>query len=259
MSQRFRIARATELRQLAQILQREGVVQDITPLAAAEKDCREGSGEYWGYSLDGLIFRSLGDLKTVPQPVKDISLQLTIDVQGICSDDLEDDPFEKYNFQLLVRGFYENKATQDYEDVKCSWHLDRHISNPEENEPNFFHPQYHFQFGGHALKDINEDQKSTSLILLIDSPRIPHPPLDALLGIDFVLTNFLNSAELEFREEGEYANQLEAMQKRLWKPYVTTLLSHWQPNRHSIPWQSNLIWPQLFEYKNRLVNGFPRK
>lgn len=246
MSQSFRNARATELRRLAQILQREGVINDAGPLYSAEVECRKDKGSNWGYSLEGLIFRPLSQLKTIPYPIEELSLRLTIDVKGICNDQIEGDPFEDYNLQLLIRGSYKNQLDDSYKVVTCSWHLDRHISNPGDGDSRFLHPHYHLQFGGHALKEVvGDDQQFVGKILLIDSPRIAYPPLDALLGIDFVLTNFFTSPDLKFREEGEYANQLEAMQERLWKSYTKALASRWQPNHHLAPWQCNLIWPQL--------------
>ncbi len=241
--QSFKNKRATELRQFISILQKHSVVNEVWPLYNAENMCRNYAGEYWGYSIENLIFRFAnkeGKLKTIPQSVKDLTLQMTVVVKGICKDSENLDPFEKYEFQLLLFGNYENEQKK----VKCSWHLDRHVEKADQLS-RFAHPQYHFQFGGHALKDLKEDEKDVGQVLIIDSPRIPHPPLDALLGIDFILTNFIPRSELDFREEREYIKLIESMQDRLWKPYVNSLASRWQPNSRSAPWQSHLIWPQL--------------
>lgn len=246
MSQSFRNERATELRNLAQILQRKGIVGDPGPLFSAATDCHRDRGNYWGYSLEGLVFRSLGQLKTVPYPINDLSLKLTIDIRGVCSDNVDSDPFEEYNFQLVIFGSYKKQGDHATQKVTNSWHLDRHVPTSTENEPRFLHPHYHLQFGGHVLKEtVNEDVQFSGQVLLIDSPRIPFPPLDALLGIDFVLTNFINSGDIRFREQGDYANQLKRMQERLWKSYTIALASRWQPNHNLVPWPCNHLWPQF--------------
>jgi hypothetical protein len=79
--------------------------------------------------------------------------------------------------------------------------------------------------------------------LILESPRIAHPPMDAILGIDFVLTNYFCSSRLDFREEGDYSNLLRAAQKRIWLPYARAL--DWTKRREDNDWAPSRIWPQL--------------
>lgn len=71
-------------------------------------------------------------------------------------------------------------------------------------------------------------------VILADTPRIAHLPMDAILGIDFVLTNFWDTSVLSFRNEGAYINLLTESQKNLWKPYIDTLHGFWQANAHKL-------------------------
>jgi hypothetical protein len=70
--------------------------------------------------------------------------------------------------------------------------------------------------------------------------------MDAVIGIDFVLTNFFVSSALTFREEGDYRSILRSAHGRIWRPYVHDLALAWQPMASSSDWSSNdKLWPQL--------------
>jgi hypothetical protein len=142
--------------------------------------------------------------------------------------------------QVLISGEY--TSTNDVKTAYSSWHLDRHISKKDSA---FLHPSYHFSFGGIQLKEFLDSQDMS--VLLADAPRIAHCPMDAILGIDFVLTNFWQSSLLSFRSEGVYINLVSESQRKLWKPYLDTLHGFWQANSHKLRWLPYEIIPQLMD------------
>jgi len=236
--QTFRRKRATELQRLANILLREKICLDIGPLKKAANQCRRGSGSKWSYELKSLIFQLTNLRHTIPQNVRGVKLNLTIKVSGDCNPGHASDPFESLEFNILITGKHPDNPKKE---VISSWHLDRDETHDEEGKQEFIHPCYHFQYGGRHMQDASD--YGTGLIL--ESPRIAHPPMDAILGIDFVLTNYFSSSRLDFREEGDYSNLLRATQKRIWRPYALALAEEWSKRSERNAWPPSRIWPQL--------------
>jgi hypothetical protein len=58
---------------------------------------------------------------------------------------------------------------------------------------------------------------------LLGPPRLPYPPLDAILAIDFVLANFRGSVWRDLRSVAEYRRLVLEAQHRLWRPYMEML------------------------------------
>lgn len=235
----FRRDRAKELQRLADILAREHICLNVGPLKKAESQCRRASGSKWSYKLERLIFR-LTDLRhTIPQNIKQALLELTIKVSGDCNPGNLSDPFESLEFNILITG---KRSDEPKEEVISSWHLDRDEVDEEDGEQEFIHPCYHFQYGGRHMQDARFDYGAA---LILESPRIAHPPMDAILGVDFVLTNYFKSSRLDFRERGEYPNLLRAAQERIWRPYALALAQEWTQRSERNPWPPTTIWPQL--------------
>lgn len=240
----FRNQIAVELERLAQILLKNGVVTNTKPISDAAMGCRS-SGPYdgWAYRLERLIIHSIGNIKSIPSGVRNITLEITISVTGHCNPEDNCDPFSELALEIEIQGELEKQP------VRCSWHLDRHISSSSDGVPEFTHPRYHFHFGGKAMMfavEREEKQNVYGSTLIMDSPRLAYPPMEALIGIDFVLTNFINSEMLDFRQEGEYRNLLQQKQEQIWKPYIHSLYHAWENVRDDYPWQPTDIWPQLF-------------
>jgi hypothetical protein len=122
---------------------------------------------------------------------------------------------------------------------------DRILKRAKDNEPSEIHPRYHFQFGGEEILDridnLNIDFGSS---LFMEPPRFPHPPLDIILGIDFVLSNFYGRKWKELNQDTTYRNIVKEAQDRFWKPYAMAIASKWS-NTINSDWQSRDIWPQL--------------
>lgn len=151
---------------------------------------------------------------TTPINIKDFIIsfdhELTIDDS---KDFVLEDKIKDYSFDIQIIGFDENANEYFY-----AWHLDKNISS---SEPKYTHPYYHFQGGGQRLEG-----KSTGDILLIDFPRIPHPPMDLFLGIHFIINNFVSSKEypkkVELLNDFDYQNVIIYSQKLVWDVYFNS-------------------------------------
>lgn len=234
--------RAKELMTLAEILNRVAVCQDTSPLYRAASQVNSSHGSTWGYEMDRLRFRLDARHHAVPQQVMDLTLELSLRIEAnyVPEDEGEFlDPFQKLDFNIVTSGISVSDRDQR---VMCAWHLDRDIGQAGDPEQTFIHPQYHFQFGG---RDMQYVEHGFCSVLLLETPRIAHPPMDAILGVDFVLTNYFRSDRLKFREEGTYINILRTAQDRIWRPYALALASRWTESRQSLQWPPTKLWPQL--------------
>lgn len=183
-----------------------------------------------------MIFRNINknDLnipKDILSNVKEIILELKISltekgyaVNSIC-DSIEQSAGNPYNVQLITYG----KTSTDTVNYKMSWHLDKHIRSIDVMDgrgKGFIHPEYHFNMGGFALtKESNFDFGN---ILLIDTPRIMHPPLDIVLSIDFVLKNFYGIRVKSLTDSRQYKRIISDSKNRLWRPYFIALANCWE-------------------------------
>lgn len=238
---KFRSELANELRVLAEVMAREKLCLDTKPLREAEEECRDGSGEEWGYELNRLIFR-LTDVKNpIPTNVVNVSLELSVKVSGVClDDDHTGDPFNELEFNIVINGQHNNGGR--VKKVMCSSHLDRDLPLSPGGVPRFMHPFYHFQHGGYNTWNTGY---SYGAALILETPRIAHPPMDAILGVDFVLTNHFPTKILGFREDDDYSRILTSAQKRIWRPYVQSLASAWGAAPTVCDWPYIKLWPQL--------------
>ena len=233
---------ASGLGNLAQLLNKEKIVRDVSPLYKAAEMCRNNAPAkgIWGYDVEPLIFRDLGEIKVFQNKfdTSNATITFSMTVKGKCEPSEDEDPLTTLGMQIIMSGEYEDDT--DLKPAFSAWHLDRHNS---ESESAFLHPLYHLSFGGMHLES-QLDKKNTPVILA-DTPRIVHLPMDAILGIDFVLTNFWQTSALGFRNEGAYVNLLAESQRNLWKPYFHTLHGFWQANAHALSWSPIEIIPQL--------------
>lgn len=107
---------------------------------------------------------------------------------------------------------------------KSAWHLDYHDTDFNEE---FSHPKFHFQFGGKNLRESVLDPNKpiqSGEIYLIESPRLAHPPMDTVLAVDFVVSNFIGRSALQnLRSDAQFRPLLRESSDTLWKPYFTEL------------------------------------
>lgn len=83
-------------------------------------------------------------------------------------------------------------------------------------------------FGGNYLKKKIQEGNDFGHMLLLLSPRIPYPPMDLILGIDFVLRNFFKKSQIQgILENSQYQRAVKNSQYRLWRPYMLSLAHYW--------------------------------
>jgi len=238
----FKEGLASELRGVADVLSEAELVRDPSPLQLAAGACHRGDfdGDQWEYECVGLVFLVEGDhldqyKNTIPGTLQEIEIELTVCAKGRCWERYSnDDPFEKLEVDCKITARAQGVS------YVCAWHLDRNRGDPENESRYFVHPCYHFQFGGRRLpRDLGY-----GCFLFVEPPRLAHPPLDAILAVDFVLTNYFPDTWHQLRLEDErYARIVQQAQHRCWRPYAEAIASGWKTG--DPPWKAKSIWPQL--------------
>jgi hypothetical protein len=132
-----------------------------------------------------------------------------------------------FNIHLKITGY--NNQVEDF--IQSAWHLDYHNPTPNKGDTlkpdKTAHPLYHLQFGG---KKVDEGYKNRGLgnMLHLDSPRIATPPVDIVLGIDFLLSNFLHKDYYsKIKKEPLYTDAIKYSQNAFWKPYYQKIANFW--------------------------------
>jgi hypothetical protein len=204
-----------------------GYVFDVDKLSGLAESMEQQA--YWKLDDIEIEFRLFKPIaKTSPKVdfIK-INLQHSISINPDI-DIAEQDPINKYKFDLMITGFSEG---QNF--VNC-WHLDCdrfYDVNGKLEEmkgvQKFTHPLYHFQFGGDKMGIHNSGE-----ILLLAAPRIPHPPMDIFLSIHFILKNFYSAKETEYSfiqdlyNDDDYKIIIDRAKQRMWDPYFKGLSSN---------------------------------
>jgi hypothetical protein len=217
----FRSQRAEELRHLARILQEADLVRDASPLLSAAAQCGDQGRLSWGYEFAGLEFTLAGAglRHTKPDGATLDLVELGVLLNGPCLDeDALDDPFTQLNVNIVVTGWDANANS-----LMTAWHLDKH----EGSESKLHHPDYHFHYGGEKVWASATAVAGFSYgsLLLLESPRLDHKPLDGILAVDFVLANFLGSAWRELKEDGRYIDLVREAEKRCHLAYCQAALT----------------------------------
>jgi len=126
--------------------------------------------------------------------------------------ELNDRILDTYNFQIEIKGI--NDDGEHYN----AWHLDRDIRGLEPSKPKFDHPLYHFQSGGNHL-----EEKQINGAVFISAPRLPHPPMDVILGIHFILRNFCSTKDYprfdRLFDQPDYQDIVKRAKQRMFNPY----------------------------------------
>lgn len=222
---KFRLALANDLRIVATALRDLGVCDDVGPLQQAAAECGHNTPlgkRSWGYTLPDLRFR-LGILDvTSEKTLVDATLTLSVSARGYTDVRFPYDPFESLELNIVVTA-YERPAGEHEGSgsvfTSC-WHLDRHIGTPDDEPRHGVHPLYHMQFGGARIQPIRDH---LGLLLLLNPPRLLHPPMEALLAIDFVLAHFDIPKWRAVREDPSYENRILNAYTRYWTPYFGAL------------------------------------
>lgn len=168
------------------------------------------------YNLKDLCLYVSGLRGTLPSEVNHYQIYLNNFLKFKDNFSVDIDPLFKYKLEINVHA-YKNKSYSG-KCYKCSWHLDQHIVS---NIDKYTHPSYHFQYGGNKIKSL-----SSGDLLMLGTPRIPHPPMDIFLGFHFILANYFDNTKHTFVKDllndYEYTEIIKRAQVRLWNPYFGT-------------------------------------
>ncbi len=186
----------------------------------------------WKYEIAKLKFKNI-NLERHVRPSKiytsiksgecEAKLLLTVFCDCIHNDkaDLILDTTKTIGAKFEVQCDYLCNESGDVKFLHSSWHIDKHDSTKQVSS---IHPLFHFEYGNSELNK-SEDFNFGDFIIL-DTPRIMHPPLDIVLGIDFVIKNFYQYKDhYVLTENPLYKKYIENAQMRLWKPYFISLAS----------------------------------
>ena len=215
--------------------ERSGVVVNPEALnSAANQVNRDSKSELWSYEVANLQLKVEIPQNVLPTQCGEwLDISINLDIRGQCeangSDSITD---------LILNLEISTNTKSNF----CSWHFDRHITENGggQNLSSEAHPLYHFQHGGHAMKQLAQSLGST---LVLPAPRLAFPPMDAILSLDFVLSNFAGKCWQSLRDDPTYLRLLKESQKKHWQPYLSKLASWWDDG----PKQNDctVLWPHL--------------
>jgi hypothetical protein len=207
---------------------------------------KKGKDECWMFEDVAIEFYALdleGDIcpEIDPSLLKNAVLKLRGNMSGYRSVSYETtDPITSIDDKKVGFGLQVIIEIRELDNViaQCAWHFDRHPdvkeSGEKESTPKFHHPLYHVHFGG---KEITKKKINSGNVLIVESPRLLHPPMDIILAIDFVLGNFYTSESLKkLFEKPLYHKIVENSRRRFWQPFFLGLASNFAVNYkfHSI-------------------------
>lgn len=207
-----------DLCKFAQLLVDYQICGDSGTIDNAGKLCKSGATEN-SWSYNGSINFSLGNFgKSHPHDHKDLSLQFIINIkaENVVSDQ-QCDPLKSLNFDIIISGI-----SNDNGNIIGCWHLDKHEKNAADDH--YSHPKYHLTFGGKNLPEVGNYGSA----IILNTPRIAYPPMDAVLGIDFIIQNYIDIKKTKkLLNDSLYREIVDKSQRRLWKPYFQSISSKW--------------------------------
>ncbi|HEX8349012.1 MAG TPA: hypothetical protein VF598_03555 [Hymenobacter sp.] len=246
---------ATALRKLITVLRKVEPTFDISTIERLAGECNKipTKSPEWTISLNHLSFPAKtfkeGGLDHVrPRAVTANKYKVVLSVEAsgrlpLANED--DDPIQHLAVNVVVT---EMPGSQP-ESIFCAWHLDSHPPPPKrkegetskkdeeesgkDKESSFAHPRYHWQYGGKKVWESNNEDFFGSHLLL-ESPRLPHPPLDVVLAIDFVFSNYYGKQWRKLRDETEYQRIVKEAQERYWRPYFNAIQMNWSRGSSTI-------------------------
>lgn len=192
----------------------------------AEKCKSSSDNNCWSYSIENLIIIAIIEDSGTIYPSncsKYREFRINLDIKG---------KYSKFNyFQNPLIDYCLNIEieSEDKSDcgIKCytAWHFDKH---KDEELTNFIHPEYHLQQGGNRMKEKIAKGINYGDSLMLSSPRLSYPPLDAVLVIDYILRQYLGTKMCkDIFDNPEYESIVKNSQFRLWRPYALSFASHW--------------------------------
>ena len=230
---KFRRDIATNLSLFERVLSEEvsDIVINTDPIkSAASTAARSSKKAEWRYELTDLRMRVPLPKQAIPSGcIGPVEIIIDVDLQGVCGEDGTD---------CITHLGYNLHISASNGQFLCAWHFDRHIGEPDDGDE--AHPLYHFQHGGHKMKP---HENALGQALLLPAPRLASPPMDAILFVDFILSNFEGKAWRKLRANASYVRLVQESQARHWKPFVGRLAKWWEigPKDEA----ARELWPHL--------------
>ena len=213
---------------LATMLADAGLCNDVGPLTHAGNLCsKNATATDYTYKFNYLEFNISTQPGAVPALCDQLKLRFSIDITGVIEADnslIIDNPLKSLNFDLELIGLsYDIELTEI--SLHSSWHLDKHIRGKKDGVTKYSHPEYHLAFGGSKM-EANDGIYGASLIM--PAPRLAYPPMDAALGINFILQNYFHKDKIEkVISDPIYKKIMYNSQDRLMRPYFQSIYSNW--------------------------------
>lgn len=163
---------------------------------------------------------------TMPKNVGSISITIsvkdTVKVRWFNSKQVEDPMINLTEFNIIL------KSGQTH---FSSWHLDRHIMNRSEGEGDNIHPIYHMTYAGHYMESQQEDGMDVyGKALIVRAPRLMHPPLELILGLDFIFRHYVPRQNLPLLDHTPYIDIVEKIKKQIWFPFALAMAKNYCGN-----------------------------
>ncbi|EKO3577907.1 hypothetical protein [Vibrio metschnikovii] len=206
---------------LISVLQEHGVIHDDTPLRELIKGLRKTRlDKGLSYELIDLAFHNLSGKQFINDDKwesKSFEVKLHLNISLL--------PDQDFKFGSVRKSVVEI-TYEAYSEVSCNlargaWHLDFH----DDSYPEFIHPNYHFHHGGRRIKEVTEDYGE---LVLLDAPRLMHPPLDLFLAIDMLASNFLKERFWRnLRADTTYQELIKESQINWWMHYYQQIADYW--------------------------------
>lgn len=219
---------AADLCKLALLLNSHNLCSDVSPLDTAGQSFLQKESGMWYYELQKITFNNVDEMGgRIPSDSTEISISLSITIKGetMISEKLYN-PLSELSFDIELDGHRLNPISYEIDDLYSCWHLDLHIEEDGDGQPKYCHPLYHFAFGGNKMEAMGDNFFGNGLML--PAPRLMHPPMDAILGIDFILQNYFDRDKIQtLLDDSSYKEIVNNSQNRLWKPFFASLYSIW--------------------------------
>lgn len=195
--------------------------------------------ELWGYAIEELkIPVETSALKHIrPLGFSSVDVIVNLDLESQVSEwENLNDPFTSLSFRSLLKG--SNTTTRKIHYL--NFHVDRH-NGAGTNE---IHPLYHLQYLQNA-KNKNKDDFDHGESLQLDIPRMMHFPMELILGVSFLMSNFNPSLYSKLIGDRQYINLCKQYQEKVWRPYINSLENFWTNPSAQWLWDPKLNCPYL--------------
>lgn len=177
---------------------------------------------------EGITFHTLANGMSPNPGILEGKLELTLVLkyEYNCEESNLKEIFNGYELDLRIVGTEKNPYGH-YSKHYFEWLQDvPSPKNKTDAKYKYIHPHYHFHAGGAFLKS-----KASGSLVQLSSPRLPHPPMDIVLAVNFIICNFFSTQEAKFAQEmkilddEDYQKLVSRAARRLYTPYIEEIRS----------------------------------